>query len=216
MALLSAIEIETTRLGRDRNNWNSWEWSSVIGKRKLSPLTAMRARWLLRGGWNKYQSVRERIMSAVPATSDPLTGHSLTHRLAAHFPRLPVVDFMITAGGPELNQRWVWVIMWDMLARFNAWAKISGFQQEFLRAKKARENSITKIGDIELEYSGPHMIGWIYVHLKDKAGNEVSFAECPGRDHRFCKASYDGTLGGAIELLETFMKTWTPPLAEAA
>ena len=140
------------------------------------------------------------------------------HRLAAHFPRLPVCDYMITGGGPELNQRWTWVVMRDMLARFNAWAETSGFQQEFLRVKKARENPVIMIGDIELSYSGQHMIGGVYVILKDKSGYELSFAdhESLRGGHNFIKASCDSTLSGAVEMMETFMKTWTQPFAKAA
>jgi hypothetical protein len=228
---LSAIEYETSRYSRDRDSRNSTPYTSVIGKRKLSLMTAIRARWLLRGGWKNYKLVRERIMSEVPATSDPLTADSLTHRLAAHFPRLPVCDYMITGGGPELNQRWVWVIMRDMLERFNTWAETSGFQQEFLRVveasydveqeffrvAKARENPVIMIGDIELSYRGPYIIGGLVVALKDKAGNMLSFAEYPdSRVHKFMKASHDSTLNGAVEMMEAFMKTWTQPLAKAA
>ena len=217
MKVLQDIAFETTRPGCDtsapRNVDEMW-WKPVIGGRKLSLRTAARARKMF-ARWERYDIFRARIMAEVPVTSDPLTEKSLTHRLAAHFPGLPVRHIHMSS----LNSHWCHRVMRDIIARFNAWAESSGFQHELLRRNHTGEHSIDMIGDIEVKYSYRVNLSSIRAKLSDKAGNSITLTPTLNQvDDKviICGDDYDSTLGGAVELMETFMKTWTPALAKAA
>jgi hypothetical protein len=214
MRVLKAIQFETTDPKRDTSalrNADSF-LKEAIGPYKLSYMTAARLRKML-NGWKTYNAARERMMAEVPATSDPLTENSLTHRLAAHFPGLPVRNIYKS----YLNQSWCYTAMRDIFDRFNAWAESSGFQHELLRRYKSGEHSIIMIGEIEVKYSYRANLSGIRAKLTDKDGNSIALTlHQVGDEVIIGWDNFDSTLGGAVELMETFMKTWTPALAIAA
>lgn len=165
-------------------------------------------------GWFDYSKLRQNLMNEIPVGESELSADNLTHRLAHHFPSMPLRNMMITTGGPVMNDYFVYVVMKDLLDRFNHWSVDSGFRQ-FVRDELAagRYSHREDLGATKLEFGQRFMWSGMCVQITDTDRSNRIYLAIRSKEDAFYKDIYDARLDQAVQMLEHFMQTWKVPQA---
>jgi hypothetical protein len=188
------------------------ENDAVVGTTKLKGRLASQLKRLTRKLRADFAGMKESLLAQIPATAKGPQDNSLTHRLAAHFPELPLCNYMVTTGGPVSNHYLCFIVMGDMLDRFNTWADASGFTQFVLDALDRNDYKFAQdCGGVQLSFNSRCMwSGMLVCFTKD--GHSVGLS-IRRSDVSFSQEIVDTDVAHFVAIMESFMRTWSSPPA---